>query len=304
MATTTDHKRCFVIAPIGEEGSEVRRHSDTVYDGLIRPAVISHGYTPQRAHEQHGSQITPEIISSIFEYELVVIDLTGLNPNVCYELALAHGRKMPFIQISDSRTKIPFDVRDIRTIFYDLSVRDTLDSHASFNRARDEITTRIRELENDPEKTSSPVRKYFWDRELRDRGDLLSHNMNELSSKFAEVHEVVGKVAGRPDLRAKFLKEINENGGPRALMIASLAAIYEEVAPWIQSLGTFAYRETILSSDSNMLPVVRKFLQEVEEFNEHPIVVSYKEEDRISAENVALIDAVVRKIRETDDASH
>ena len=35
MEKTGDHKRCFVISPIGPEDSDVRRHVDEVFKHLI-----------------------------------------------------------------------------------------------------------------------------------------------------------------------------------------------------------------------------------------------------------------------------
>ena len=50
---------------------------------------------------------------------MVVADITGHNPNVFYELAIAHGYKRPVIQIGQEGQKPPFDIWDMRTIFYD-----------------------------------------------------------------------------------------------------------------------------------------------------------------------------------------
>ena len=36
MAAT---EKCFVIGPIGAEGSDARVHSDWLYDGIIKPAI-------------------------------------------------------------------------------------------------------------------------------------------------------------------------------------------------------------------------------------------------------------------------
>ena len=33
--------RCFVISPIGDEGSTVRQHADTVFKDIIEPAVAA-----------------------------------------------------------------------------------------------------------------------------------------------------------------------------------------------------------------------------------------------------------------------
>ncbi|GAF98633.1 unnamed protein product, partial [marine sediment metagenome] len=44
-----EEKICFVIGPIGEEGSEIRERSDTFFHEIIAPAAVECGYTPRRA---------------------------------------------------------------------------------------------------------------------------------------------------------------------------------------------------------------------------------------------------------------
>ena len=39
VGTATKKKICFVISPIGDLGTEVRKRSDNVLDYIIRPAV-------------------------------------------------------------------------------------------------------------------------------------------------------------------------------------------------------------------------------------------------------------------------
>ena len=62
-ATSASKKDCFVICPIGADGSEIRRRSDQLLDYVIRPVVEKLGYKAIRADEiaKPGS-ITPQII--------------------------------------------------------------------------------------------------------------------------------------------------------------------------------------------------------------------------------------------------
>jgi len=53
---------------------------------------------------------------------LVVANLTGLNPNVMYELGYRHCVEKPVIVIALDGTKLPFDVKDGRTFFYKNSI--------------------------------------------------------------------------------------------------------------------------------------------------------------------------------------
>jgi len=54
--------------------------------------------------------------------DLVIADLTYHNPNVFYELAVRHLNKKPVIHLIKKGEKIPFDINDRRTIFYEFNV--------------------------------------------------------------------------------------------------------------------------------------------------------------------------------------
>lgn len=96
-------KRCFMITPIGESGSEIRGKADGVISAVIRPVVEKFGYALICPHEmaKNGS-ITQQVIEEILKDELVIANLTGLNPNVMYELAIRHATKKPVITISEN----------------------------------------------------------------------------------------------------------------------------------------------------------------------------------------------------------
>src|SRR5690348_15091915 len=117
----TSEKTCFVIAPMGEVETEIRRRSDLVLKFIISPAVEPLGYKPLRADQiAVPGLITSQVIQHIIEDDLVIADLTGHNPNVFYELAIRHALKKPFVQIISKEEVIPFDVAVSKTIKFDL----------------------------------------------------------------------------------------------------------------------------------------------------------------------------------------
>jgi len=116
-------KICFVICPIGEEGSSIRNHSDLTLNYIIEPVVKNFGYKALRAdHINEPGKITNQIIDQIVESSLVIADLTEYNPNVFYELAIRHIVKKPYIQMMRSDQKVPFDIYDVRTIPFDINI--------------------------------------------------------------------------------------------------------------------------------------------------------------------------------------
>lgn len=117
-------KTCFVICPIGKDDSPTRIWADMVFDCIITPAVEKFGIESQRADKiSTPGLITPQLIESIINSDLVIADLTDLNPNVLYELAIRHTVNKAVIQMIKKDQTIPFDNQDIRTIFFDIDVR-------------------------------------------------------------------------------------------------------------------------------------------------------------------------------------
>jgi hypothetical protein len=121
-------KRCFVISPIGESGSATREHADDVFEFIIKPAMDELGIHVYRAdHSQQIGRVTEQMFNSILEEDLCVAILTFCNPNVFYELAVAQSAARPVIILIEKGQTIPFDVRDLRAVEYDLRPRPLRD---------------------------------------------------------------------------------------------------------------------------------------------------------------------------------
>lgn len=113
-------KKCFIITPIGNENSDVFRKAKGVIESTIKPILREYGFTDIKpAYEINVSgMISSQIINRIIDDDLVVVNLTGNNPNVMYELCLRHVAAKPIIHICEVGTTLPFDIKDSRTIFY------------------------------------------------------------------------------------------------------------------------------------------------------------------------------------------
>lgn len=143
---------CFVIAPIGEPDTEIRKRSDQVLKHIIQPSVKVCGYEATRAdHIVEQGIITSQIIQHIIEDPMVVADLTGKNANIFYELAIRHALRKPYVQIIQRGEKIPFDVAGVRTIEVDLHDLD------SFDAAKEEIIKQIKSIQSNEYVVDSPI---------------------------------------------------------------------------------------------------------------------------------------------------
>lgn len=147
-------RRLFVACPIGEEGSPTRELSDQVLEHLIEDAVARDpelsGIKVVRADRiAKPGKITSQIILEVQRADVLVADLTNLNPNVMYELGIRQATNKPSVLIAKKGTTLPFDLQAYRTVFYDLG----LDEIAN---ARKELAEQIRE-------SFSGVRDYSQD---------------------------------------------------------------------------------------------------------------------------------------------
>ncbi len=119
---------CFVIAPIGDPGSDTRRRTDQLVDHVIEKAAKDH-YNVTIAHEiDEPGKITVQVVEKIINSALVVADLTDGNANVFYELSLRHVLNEPALLLirEDQLSNVPFDVHGIRITPYNLQDLDSV----------------------------------------------------------------------------------------------------------------------------------------------------------------------------------
>ncbi len=123
----TKKETCFIITPIGDENSPIRRHIDGIIEAAISPALLDK-YEIKVAHKiSEPGSITKQIVAEIYNAKLVVANLTERNPNVMYELALRHAIGKPVIMIAERGTPLPSDVIMQRVIFYNNDAMGVLD---------------------------------------------------------------------------------------------------------------------------------------------------------------------------------
>jgi hypothetical protein len=128
--------KCFVITPIGGDSSQIRRATDGLYDAVIKPTLEKMGYEVEVAHRVASSgSITKDVIRRLLEDDLVIANLTGLNPNVMYELAIRHAARLPVVMIAAKDTILPFDVYDQRVIFFTDDMKGVVDLVPSLEHA-------------------------------------------------------------------------------------------------------------------------------------------------------------------------
>ena len=105
--------RIFVAIPSGNT-------FEAIYAELIKKPLARLGLQVDRAADlSTANDIMRDIIRGIEDADVVIADLTDRNPNVFYEIGLAHARERPVVMLTQDLEDIPFDLRQYRTIKYD-----------------------------------------------------------------------------------------------------------------------------------------------------------------------------------------
>lgn len=109
----TQEPTCFVIMPFSKD-------LQPVYDRIYEPVIRACKLKPVRVDGIfRAGLITKDIYDGIQAASIVLADLTGANPNVYYELGIAHRERKPVILTAqDIEQDIRFDVKTLRVIEY------------------------------------------------------------------------------------------------------------------------------------------------------------------------------------------
>jgi tetratricopeptide (TPR) repeat protein len=131
-------KTCFVIMPFGQKevtddkGEHRMVNFDSIYELVFEPAI-------RQAQLPEGGRLEPrrtdkdfhmgDISQEMFEYleysRVALTDISGLNPNVLYELGVRHrARQAGTVIFRQPGAKIPFDISQIKAFPYEYEPED------------------------------------------------------------------------------------------------------------------------------------------------------------------------------------
>jgi hypothetical protein len=144
-ATAPDYR--LIVEPAIHRTSRSRFRSDIlvlmpflpelrpVYDDHIKSVALKLGMSAARADDFFtAGHIVEEIWTAIVSAKLIIADCTGRNPNVFYEIGLAHAIGKPVILITRDQEDVPFDLRHRRYIRYEFTPRGMRDFEEALNK--------------------------------------------------------------------------------------------------------------------------------------------------------------------------
>jgi hypothetical protein len=107
----------FVLMPFAED-------LRPIYDDHIRRVASELKLTVARADDFFSAHsVIADVWKGIFFAQVVIADCSGRNPNVFYEIGLAHVLGKPVVLITQNPDDVPFDLRYLRFIQYTFTPR-------------------------------------------------------------------------------------------------------------------------------------------------------------------------------------
>lgn len=109
-----DAPRCLVLMPYGRSQKHIRH---IVVNILERTDVVP--ILPEEFVA--GARWADEMLDSLRSSDFIIADLSESNPNVVFELGVAHGLRKPFVILvsTEGEGKIPSDLSGYQYITYD-----------------------------------------------------------------------------------------------------------------------------------------------------------------------------------------
>lgn len=239
--------RAFIIMPFGEG-------FDEIYALFISVALIEAGYEVLRADDIRSQQnILKDIVASIANSDLIVADLTGANPNVYYEVGLAHAFRKQVILMTQEIDDLPFDLRSYRVISYSTYFSDITRAKTQLvGLATDARTGKIPFGSPVTDFLSgSPVKAIIQEEEKTEKVEqtilgeagLLDY-LVDMEDGFTKLSETVSKVAGEMEsitktttAEAERLKALSASGGPARTKRAVVINIAQHYSRFADSLS-------------------------------------------------------------------
>lgn len=173
----TETKKCFVLMPFDNSYKEI-------YTDVYKVVCKNHNIECWRVDEiSRPGSITKDIVEGILDADIVIADLTSRNPNVFYELGIAHSVGNKTIMTAQSIEDVPFDIASYRVILYEQTITGAKE-------LKSKLDSSITELLKALDQTNNPLQEALSGRSAlgkRRKTPLIKYiDVNNLPRKMRE----------------------------------------------------------------------------------------------------------------------
>ena len=173
--------------PFSETDSLAEEKWTEIFKHTIKPAVEESGFGYECKRYGLGrANIVKDILEDLNRAQVVIADLTDDNPNVLWELGVRHTLKRRTLLISQDTKSIPSDLKDYPVIPYD-------QTKAGFDKFKDDIKSKLEDIEADPDKPDSPVADFLQIKNIDILAYEKSANLRKLDALVSELSYTLDK---------------------------------------------------------------------------------------------------------------
>lgn len=131
-----------------------------IFNNVHKPAVTGSrlGYRCVRSDIRTGAFIK-DILMQLNQADVVLADLTDMNPNVFYELGVRHTLKNRTILVSQTMDDVPSDLRQYGVITYETTPNGVVEYKKNLNNL-------LRDIRDDPDRADNPVSDYLHQKSI------------------------------------------------------------------------------------------------------------------------------------------
>ena len=167
MGTKDSKPMVFVITPFGTE------HLD-LYKALKDEFKDSYDFV-NAGDTGNIQNIMKDIIQPIYDADVILADLTGLNSNVMYELGIAHTMRKKTVMITqDDVDDLPFDLKQYRTQNYNTHF-------TGFNTLKSFLKSSLESAVKNTARFSNPVQDFLSLNKLSEVSNQSNRNIEEVT---------------------------------------------------------------------------------------------------------------------------
>jgi len=148
-------KLCFVIMPFSSTERCTKEEWTEIFQNVHKPAITGSrlGYKCERSEIRTGAFIK-DILLQLNQADVVLADLTDMNPNVFYELGVRHTLRNRTILVSRTMDDVPSDLGQYGVIIYNTTPKSVAEY-------KNKISEVLKDIKNNPERTDNPVSDYL-----------------------------------------------------------------------------------------------------------------------------------------------
>jgi len=233
MAKSEPKKKCFIIMPITtptklvEQYKGDKDHFSHVLEHLFIPSLKEAGFDPIPPTAGGSNIIQADIIKQLSSCELVLCDISILNPNVFFEFGIRTALDKPVALVRDDKTtSIPFDTNMLHCHKY-----GSLEVH-TFEKEKQALTKHVQEAYK-KSKARNALWKYFGVAQV-----------GMFKPEDAEIGDKIDMIMGKLFLIEKQLKKSEEE------LIDTRDFTFHKVK------GTYADMPTLTSTEMEVLDLI------------------------------------------------